>query len=283
MKLNPSVNIGPENLAKVGRDQHHNPVLPAVRGPGRPSPSRLRRPGDHRPDQIRAAVLHVPQESGAIRTLVGGAHRHLIGVFPSKKTGLPNPFEGRLERALIHWCEVDGRVVDYQSQAARLVFPTDAGRREWIIDLLRQMEDGTVEAIEVKRSERDLRDPDYALKLSYARAIVESFGWRFRIMMAEQIYGPLARIRNVARIQMRRSVHIDHDAQARFERLATSHPIALFQQVREVLDDRIVQGVALAQRMIAAGRVLVDLDRDIRDNTVVQLRPPRLVQSRIRF
>lgn len=283
MKLAASADHSPEKDGWVGRDQHRNPVLPAVRGPGRPSPSRLRRPAECYNDQIRAAVLHVPQEGGAIRTLVGGAHRHLIGVYPSKKTGLPNPYEGRLERSLIHWCEADGRVVDYQSQAARLVFPTDRGLREWIIDLLRQLEDGTIEAIEVKRSERDLRDPDYALKLSYARAIIESFGWRFRIMFTEQIVGPLPRIRNVARIQTRRSVRIDADAQARFERLVRSHSTASFEDLRKALDPRVAQGVAKAQRMIAAGRVLVNLDQDIRDNTMVQLRPRRVVHSRIRF
>lgn len=249
---------------------------------GLPSISRLRR--EPRADDVdpATAVLEVPEEGGAIRTLVGGAHRHLIGVYFSRKSGLLNPYEGRVERALIHWSEADADTDHYQSQAARLVFATPHGPREWIIDLLRQRRGGLVEAIEVKRSPRDLRDPDYVVKLAYAAAIVRSFGWRFRIMYAKDVFGPPARRRNVERVQARRSLNVDAEM-PRFERLASSTDRTTFGVLRRELSSDPVRGTAAIHHLVARGRVAVDLDRDLTDDAVVELRRARLVRSRIRF
>lgn len=110
------------------------------------------------------------------------------GAFPSVKVRRAQPFVGSNERKYIHICEADGRVVQYWMQPHRLEIHVDGYDRPLIYfpDVRREMEDGTVEIIELKSSLAQIdSDPDYALKLALAEKVYAEKGWRFSVETAE--------------------------------------------------------------------------------------------------
>lgn len=230
------------------------------------------------------AHLYASDAGGALRTLLGAAHRHPIGMFPSIKTGFNNPYEGTVEPALILESEVNPDVVDYQTQAFRLRVVVLGQTREWICDHLRQMVDGSIEAIEVKRTPADLTDIEYRSKLAAVREVCRRLGWRFRVLYEADIRGSASRQINIGHIAAHRSVHITPEQMSAFEALrAAAGSRTTFAALREALDNRRIQGKAAAHALIVRGRVSLNLDQLIHDTTIVKLRPEPRFTSRIRF
>lgn len=233
-------------------------------------------------DSIASASLSVPEHGGAIRTILGAGRAHAVGVYASAKSGRLQPYDGLVERGLVHWCEADGHTVDYQTQPAVLRYRTPTGWAAWVIDLWRQMDDGTREAIEVKRTPRDLMKPGYAAKLACGAAVITSLGYRFRLMYRDEIRGTVHRRRNVARIQARRNVVLPEGAFDRIERLAVEGTANLGMVRRAIHSDARI-GMAGVHRLLASGRILADLDGYLCDATPVRIASPHTVESRIRF
>ncbi|MBA2920879.1 hypothetical protein GON01_02790 [Sphingomonas sp. MAH-20] len=228
------------------------------------------------------ASLYVSDAGGALRTLMGDAHRHVIGVYPSWKTGLAQPYEGLGEQALIEESEILAKVLDYQTQAFRLRMMIGGAAVEWICDHLRQLEDGTIEAIEVKQHPEQMK-PDYVLKISRAREILGRIGWRVRVRYEKEIAGSPQFALNRGQILAHRSAHTSEEQLARLEELRARSPRSTFAAVRDAMDPRPLQGKAVVHALICAGRVVLDLDEPIRDATAVELKPvPRFI-SKIRF
>ncbi len=65
--------------------------------------------------------------------------------------------------------------------------------------------------------------------------------------------------------------------------VCASTPVATFRDLRLALHDDRLEGTALAQAMICAGRVEVNLDRYLFDPMPVRLLPPADFHSPIRF
>ncbi len=228
------------------------------------------------------AHLYVSDAGAALRTLLGDAHRHVIGTYPSWKTGLPQPYEGLGEQALIEESEIRHDIVDYQTQAFRLRLMLGAARVEWICDHLRQYADGTIEAIEVKQHLRQM-DEEYIAKIQRAREILARLGWTLRVRYEEEIIGCEQGQRNRAEILAHRSAHISQRQWATFNRMRRASSIATYAAVRDALDTRPLQGKAVMHRLICAGRIAVDLQHPIRDLGIVELLPAPRFTSKIRF
>lgn len=228
------------------------------------------------------ANLYVSDAGGALRTLLGDAHSHGIGVYPSWKTRLAQPYEGLGEQALIEESEISPLVHDFQTQAFRLRMMISGAAVEWICDHLRQLADGTVEAIEVKQSPEQM-DAAYVAKIARAREILGRIGWRVRVRYEREIIGGAQLALNRGHILAHRSIHVSDEQHDSFERLLASSPRTTFGQVRDAMDRRQVQGTAVVHALICAGRVVLDLDEPIRDATPVELRPVPRFNSKIRF
>jgi len=225
-------------------------------------------------ESVASASLTLPDEDGAIRTIVGAGRVTSIGVYPSAKSGLLQPYEGRTERALIHWCEADGTVPHYQSQPCILRYRTPWGHSAWIVDLWRQLADGTIEMVEVKRTPNDLRKPGYAAKLACAAASATSLGYRFRLMFRDEIRGNVHRRRNVARVQARRNGLLSDGALERFEEAAAAGALLSVGDVRRAVHHEPLRGMAGVHRLVARGHVLVDLDSFLCDASPVVIAGP---------
>lgn len=219
---------------------------------------------------------------GALRTLLGASHHHMIGVLPSLKTGLNNPFEGLGEQALACESEIDADVDDFQTQAFRLRMMVDGCRTEWICDHLRQLRSGEVEAIEVKQHPSQM-DAHYLRKMTEARRILSGIGWKVHIRYERAIVGCPAREVNRSDLMQDRSVHVGEDGLAAVERLRTASATTTFGRLRRALDHRRVAGEAKARAVLAAGLARTDLDRLIEDESPIDLLSASRLASRIRF
>lgn len=227
------------------------------------------------------AHLYVSDGGAALRTLLGAKHSHFIGVYPSIKTGLSNPYEGVGEQALAVESEVRHDVVDYQTQPFRLRMLLGGRRLEWICDHIRQLACGTVEAIEVKVDPDDL-DEEYITKMQMARDLLGRLGWRFRIRYEAEIVGPAERQVNKALIAAHRSFGLSDDQRAAFEMLRADQAVTTFGAVRAALADG-HRGTAAVHRLMVEGRIAFDLDMLLEDVSPVRLLPSPRFNSRIRF
>jgi hypothetical protein len=135
----------------------------------------------------KATIVEAPGWQ-PIRTFVQYAQRKPVGTFVSRKSNRAFPWEGYGERHLMWISEADTAVARFLAQPHRLEI-----RVEWqeeplyyFPDLLRKLEDGTTEIIEVKQTYEEIdEDSDYAFKLEKAKSIYAALGWRFRIVVAE--------------------------------------------------------------------------------------------------
>lgn len=232
-----------------------------------------------------AAVMHVASDGGPIRTIIGGGYKHFVGEEPSQKTSLSNPYEGPTEHALIVDSEIRAKVLDFRTQAFRLRLLAGGVVREWICDHLRFLrEDGVdiVEAIECK-PDMSFLDNEERIVQRAARTVIEGMGWRHRIVYLRDVLGGGERQVNFGEIFARRTKHVPDDALNRFEHLCATRREVTFHDLRLALHADPLEGKALAQAMICAGRVEVDLDRYLFDPVPVRLLPPVDFHSPIRF
>lgn len=228
------------------------------------------------------AHLYVADAAGALRTLLGDAHMHPVGSYPSWKTGLSQPYDGLTEPGLIEESEVDPDVVDYQTQAFRLRYGLMSGSAEWICDHLRQYRDGRVEAVEVKRTPQDM-SADYLLKIQVAREILGRAGIDLVVRYDRDINGCPWKVINRGHILAHRSSHVDEDARVRFEQTYRRTDTITMGELRLVMDPRRIQGVAAVHALMCAGRIDCDRTMPIHDGTALSLLPPHSFISNIRF
>jgi hypothetical protein len=122
-----------------------------------------------------------------VRTFVEAAHSKPTGRWTSRKARRAFPWESYAERHLFRCCEIDPKVVRFLAQPHRLEMLV--GRPRPLIyfpDVRVEYADGTTEIVEVKRSNDELEDPDYAEKLAGAAAVYQALGWPFCVAIAEE-------------------------------------------------------------------------------------------------
>lgn len=138
---------------------------------------------------IKAQIVHNPN-GGPVRTILNFNPCIPSGRYWSFKTRRPMDWEAFHERHLYWICDADARVRNYLSQPHRLDMFLQGRSRplRYFPDLMRQMQDGTTEIIETKKTRDEVsRDPEYELKLEFAKDIYEKErGWTFRVMTAEE-------------------------------------------------------------------------------------------------
>lgn len=225
---------------------------------------------------LSTARLIVPYEGGAIRTIITGGKKHATGVYPSRKTGSRQYWEGFPERWMILESEVAAWVIDYQTQPFRFEFVYDGTPYTYIADHCRQLEDGTVEVIEVKRTERDLSDPDYRLKLACVHELCRQVTWSFKVAFLHRSQTTRNRQRNLELIQSRRFVTIrSSHLQALADFRRKNGPESTYEALTIALSEgHAFLGRAVVQALIARGLLTIDLDRPLVSNTPVTILEP---------
>ena len=226
--------------------------------------------------ELSGARIVLPHEGGSLRTIITGTKKHATGVLSSRKTGFRQYWEGFPERMMILESEVDHRVVDYQSQPFRFEFVHRGRPWIYIADHCRQLRDGTVEVIEVKRTARDLRDPDYQVKLECVNELCGQMGWQFKVAFLSKYQVPEQRRKNLELIHSRRFATVDrqhHDVLIKHER-SVGKRTSLRELGGKLIPDQPQLAAAVVQALIAHGRLVVDLDRPLAPETPIQIVQP---------
>lgn len=233
----------------------------------------------------RIAKFTVFQHGGHQRPVITRGSKHSRFRFTSRKTGLTQLGEGGGEEFLAYWNEVHGHIEDYQCHPGEFEISRPGGSFRYRPDALRQMVDGTVELIEVKRTPADL-DADLRDKLADVREIARRCGWRFRVLYHKDIFGCelKTRKRNVEGIFGRRSLSL-LPLQKRVARAAASRGDSI--SWRD-LGERLAPGDALTadaaiECLLARGLFVTDLDARLGGNMLLQPVRPRRGASMIRL
>ena len=188
----------------------------------------LRDPGASHP----CATMYVSGHGGAIRRLLGTAHRHVIAMLRDPQVPYGQPTEGVVEGPAVMRCATDPDVGFYQSQPFRIVLQVNGGLDSYSADLLYVDLDGVVWVREVKRTAADLKDPAYVAKMEAVRRLLARLGWRFKPWFRSEIEGTADRQVNVGRIWFDRNANID-GVMPRFDEFAANSTSTTFGALRD--------------------------------------------------
>jgi hypothetical protein len=220
------------------------------------------------------ATMYVSSTGGAIRRLIGSAHRHVISVRRDPQMAYGQPTEGIAEGPAVMRCATDPDIGYYQTQPFRIVLPFAGTIGSYIADLAYVTRDGSVWIREVKRTPADLAKPQYVAKLEAVNRLLSRLGWKFQPWTLKQIKGSAERQVNTGIIYYDRGAHLD-DLLPRFERMAAETDRTTYGDLIRELDPRnTCRARAAVHRLIMKGRVWADMDSLIEDWSEVHLRAP---------
>lgn len=228
-------------------------------------------------------TIYLSDTGGPLRTLFGIPHRHVFAINRDPKVGWPLPTEGCTERAWCMRCATDPDVVDYQTQPMRFEYLAGNTLVSWLPDYWVLWRSGVVEIGEVKVDEEGLADPLYQAKLSVGFAHLATLGWHGHVRYREGILGTPDRQVNVGTLYPDRAATVDPIHRLAFSRLVRDDGALCFGDLVAELDpNRPMQAQAVAHRLICTGRVHVDLDELLTEDSPVTLRARSRVVSPFR-
>ncbi|WP_242914828.1 TnsA endonuclease N-terminal domain-containing protein [Brevundimonas pishanensis] len=216
------------------------------------------------------ATIVLPAFGSSIRTIVTGRRIIPTGVYASRKCGRGHPYESMNERSFFMHSEVDTDIVEYRAQPFRLEAVIDGIKRAYIADVMRLHSNGTLEVVEIKSDQRQLRDPDYYLKLQAVRAICDHQGWQFKVLFKRDLCEPILRFQNVEDVQSWSFTDYgSSDVFIAVQYLSIHKSVALGDLAHR-LGSRPV-GIAKLKAMMVGRIVRLDLDSKLDEDSLVTL------------
>ena len=262
----------------------------------RPSPRRLRRVAERWLPVGNSSLLArivVLQHGGHQRPVITRGSKHLRFRYLSTKTGTMQLGEGKGEEWLANLNEVWTDVVDYECHPFEIHITRNGRVQRYRPDAVRQLADGTIELIEVKRDEDDLRDPEYRELLAIVAEIARLCGWVFSVLHLRDIRGPQPfgnpralpeRLRNVDALFGNRTLELDrHERRVAGRTVAKGTPVAWGELRDQLAPHDPLQGDAVIERLLAGGMLQTDLDLRFTPRTMLTPRRPFTGTSGIRL
>jgi hypothetical protein len=273
-----------------------NPLPIRTEAAQRPSPRRLRRIVDqwltvgHSSLLARIVVL---RHGGHQRPVIARGSKHLRFRYLSTKTGTIQLGEGKGEAFLAEYNEVSAEVFDYECHPYEVHVVRGGSTQRYRPDAVRQLIDGTIELIEVKRSPDDLHDPEYRELLAVVKEVVRLCGWTFRILDLEDVFGPRPhgnpralpeRVRNVCALLGRRTMELSPLEDRTAGRIVSRGlPLAWHELRQRLAPADPLRGDAVIERLLAGGLLMADLDLRFTSRTILTPRRPVVATSGIRL
>lgn len=218
--------------------------------------------------------IDVAVRGGPVRLIINGRHHKPTGRYASRKAGRSLPWEATGELTYFWLCEADAEVADYLSQPHRLTLRLpDGDSAVYYPDIRRDLVDGSVQIIEIKKHENDVRrSADYALKLELARLAYEGLGWTFDIFV-EDDFKNTREVWTAEAIQRHRTVRVTGaEGYALIEALDRGGGVLPLAKASEALGGGPV-GDAKLYAAIVMRLAWVDLAVALNPNTLVRLAP----------
>ena len=211
-------------------------------------------------------------DGGCLRTVNGGLAFE-NGWFASRKAGRLLHWEG--ETALWHLLllETDHAVVRMASEAVGFEFPLGGRLRSYTADAEITDEHGRSTVVEVKRSERDLEDPDYRLTLAYVAEVCRRCGMGFRIVYREDLFDSIVHRRNVGLFASQGYAHVRGDHWRALAALRRRHgPTTTYGALAEALEPgHHSAGRAIVQALVVRRVLKMDLADWLDDESPVTI------------
>lgn len=230
------------------------------------------------------AKILLLEGGGRWRPVITRGGMHLRFRMPSRKTGLTQVGEGEGEKRLAFLNEVDARVPDYQCHPWQIISQVNGRRFKYRPDAIRVMHDGTVEVIEVKRTFRDLSDPEYRQMLAKVKEICRQCGFRFRVLYLHDIVPNEHHRDNVDILFGRRYMTFTEQQERRLRALRLAgDPISWSDARKEVGITDVLEGDSVLEGAAAIGMFGFELAEPRTDRTILFPYPAAIGPSPIRI
>lgn len=223
------------------------------------------------PNLVSMGTVSFAEGGGSLRTFSGGL-THECGWYPSYKARRLQHWEGITAFDHLIWAECATEVVRMQSEGIRFRLRIDGRRFRYTADVDMWI-DGRRHVVEVKRSDLDLADPLYRLRLAAVAEVCRRCGWIFRVVVADDIFANRHHRENCERFAMRRFATVGRHHVDRLENFAMRHGARTrYWDLAEALMPRSIEaGEAVLQALVLRGRVHVDMKRRIHPQTPVRV------------
>lgn len=222
-----------------------------------------------RPDADRL-VSAGTMTRGQLRTFSGGL-AHENGRISSRKAQRLLHFEGVAQRALLIRSESDHRYINIDSECMRI--ETSDGLRKFshTLDVVLTRADGSELAVEVKRDQRDIEDPELRAKYAATAEILRCCGIDFEIVFRDEIFRDRHHRANAELFASRAFTSFSKKHIDRLENLAIRDgPESSYGALAEVLEPLCpLMGKAVLQAFTVLRRVELDLTQLLTNNTRV--------------
>ena len=156
------------------------------------------------------AVMTVCNNGSPMRHVIKNGGKRITGVYTSVKTGRPVPWESFAERQEFHLHEVKSDVVGYFAQHHTLSYQFNGVLESYTPDNVVEYDNGTVEALEIKRNFFPDLEPELAEKYRRVEKIYAGIGWGFHIRRACSLEEDPIAFKNVFDIQRARNTLFDY-------------------------------------------------------------------------
>lgn len=220
-------------------------------------------------DLISMGQVIFAEGGGSLRTYSGGLN-HVCGWWPSWKRRRLQHWEGIPAYYHLLAAECDFDVDWMQSEGIGFRFYLDRKWRGYTADADMWIA-GRRHVVEIKRTERDLQDSDYRLKLAAVAEICRRCGWIFRIVLADEIFANRHHRENCERFAMRRMATVAPRHIDRLENFAVRNgPESTYWDVAAALAPTCIEaGEAILQALTIRRRVRIDLTRRVHAQTPI--------------
>lgn len=239
------------------------------------SERRIRRHGDGiELDEDRLAMCTIVRSDagGPLRAFNGG-RAHENGWHSSWKAQRLLHWQG--ETALMHLlkADTDHDVVRINAESVEFEMPALGPRVSYRADAELTDATGRTIIVEVKRTERDLDDPKYRLKLAYVREVCRRCDMGFRIVFQEDLFESIVHRRNVSLFASRGFVRIEHHHRRILgDRRRSSGLQTTYGVLAEALEPgHPAAGRAVVQGMLVRRLVKMDLTSHLDDASTVTI------------
>lgn len=218
---------------------------------------------------VSMGAVILAEGGGSLRTFSGGL-AHECGWWPSYKRRRLQFWEGISARDHLVAGECNADVDWMQSEGIGFRFFLDRKWRSYTADADMRIL-GRRHVVEIKRSERDLLDPEYLLKLAAVAEICRRCGWIFRIVLSNEIFVNRHHRENCERFAMRRFARVSPRRLERLESYALKNgPETTYWDLADALAPNAIEvGEAILQALAIRRRVSLDLTRRVHPQTPV--------------
>lgn len=223
-------------------------------------------------ESVSMCTMIRAEGGGALHTFNGGLW-HENGWHTSRKAGRLLHWEGETTLWQLLASETDDRVARLNTESVAFEGVLGGRIRRYTIDIEQIDPSGRITLLEMKRTDRDLDDPEYRLKLAYVREVCRRCGITFRIVFRDEIFRSLVHRRNVSLFASRGFVRLEkhHFHVLADHRRNTGGETTYGELAEALVPGHAASGRALVQSMLVRRLLRIDLTIRLHDASPVTI------------